>query len=174
GGTFTSDSKKKVLLVGDSFAQDFANMAHEAGAWDGAQIRTVYVPAACQMADVAEDVSEHIASVDWPICAKFPNIQSSASLIGQAEIVVLAAQWKLWSARLLPQTISNMGLRANQQLFVIGLKRFPPVNIRNLLDGGDAGRAAFRYRITEDVSKINPLLATSLPSGFFLDHIHIV
>ncbi|WP_298012503.1 acyltransferase family protein [uncultured Castellaniella sp.] len=173
-GAFTPDAKRKVLLMGDSYAQDFANMAHEAGAWHDAQVRTVYVPAICQMVDVEEDVSEHIAPIDRPVCADAPSVRSSMSLIGQADIVVLAASWKEWSARLLPRTISHMGLRADQRLFVIGPKHYPPVDIRKLLARGDIGRAARRVRVPEGVSKVNRLLAMSLPPDVFVDQIHIV
>lgn len=174
GGAFASGSKRKVLILGDSFAQDFANMMHEAGAWKDAQVRTVYIPAACQMVDVSEDTHEHVPPIYRPLCARSSSIRSSISLIGQADIVVLAAKWKQWSVELLPKTIFNMHLRTDQRLFVIGPKQFQHVNIRRLLARGDAGRAERRSQVPSDVSETNRLLEMSLSPNVFVDQIHII
>jgi hypothetical protein len=160
--------------MGDSFAQDFANMANEAGAWADAQVRTIYVPAICQMAYVPEDVSEHIAPIDRPGCARNPDIRSSMQQIAQADIVVLAALWAPWAARLLPQTVANMNLRPDQRLFVVGPKRFVGVNVRRLLSLGEAGRAAQRHQVPPKVSEVNAMLKAGLPAGVFIDQIGIV
>ncbi|MGA0582319.1 MAG: acyltransferase family protein [Castellaniella sp.] len=173
-GKFTSGPQRKVLIMGDSYAQDFANMAHEVGAWRDAQIRTIYVPVVCQMVDVAEDVSDHIAAINRPGCASNPNIRSSIQQIGQADIVVLAANWRQWSARLLPQTISNMHLRPDQRLFVVGPKNFGHVNIRHLLSLDEADRAALRHVVRSEISTANAILKNGLPKTVFVDQIEIV
>lgn len=173
-GAFAPGPQRKIALLGDSYAQDFANMMHGANAWEDTQLRTVYVPTACQMADVEEDVREYIAPVDRPVCADFPNIRSSMALIRQADVVVLAARWKPWAAKLLPRTIANMHLRPQQRLFVVGPKDFGDVNIRGLLALGVSGRSAQRHRVSSAISEANAILKSSLPDDVFIDQIRIV
>src|SRR5690606_11475974 len=65
-GAFEPGPKRKILILGDSFAQDFANVVHESGHWADSQIRTVYIPVVCQMVDVGQETSHYIAAVDRP------------------------------------------------------------------------------------------------------------
>lgn len=173
-GEFANGEKRKVLILGDSYAQDFANMVHETGRWKDYQIRTVYIPAICQISKVDEDVSQYILPADRPTCAHQENLQSSASLIRQADVVVLAAQWAEWAAQRLPATIANLHLRSDQRLIVIGTKEFGHINIRQMLALGEAGRAALRHSISVKALEVNSLMKRSLPSDVFVDQLHIV
>ncbi|MGB3423186.1 MAG: acyltransferase family protein [Castellaniella sp.] len=173
-GAFTPGAERKVLILGDSHAQDFSNMAYEAGAWQDAQIRTIYIPVICQMTYVEEDISEHIDPINRPGCARNPTIRSSMLQIGQADVVVLAASWVPWSAELLPQTIVNMHLRPDQHLLVVGPKSFGAIDIRRLLALGRDGRAALRSPVDPAVSQANAILKRGLPAEVFVDQIEII
>jgi peptidoglycan/LPS O-acetylase OafA/YrhL len=173
-GGFKPGTERKVLILGDSYAQDFVNMAYEADAWRDAQIRTIYIPTICQMTYVDGDISEHIDPINRPGCARNPTIRSSMLQIGQADIVVLAAAWAPWSAELLPQTITNMNLRPKQRLFVVGPKNFGKVDIRRFLALGKEGRAGLRTTIKPLISKANMILERSLPADVFVDQIKII
>ncbi len=173
-GPFVSDGARKILVIGDSYAQDFVNMAYESGAWRDAQIRTVYVPTTCQMVYAKHDTSMYISPVDRSGCARNPNIESSMGLIGRADIIVLAASWKKWSAELLPQTINNMHLSPEQHLFVIGPKSFGPVNIRRLIALGSRGRSMFSNSVRDITLEANEALRKNIPKNVFVDQIRIV
>ncbi|MGE4450411.1 acyltransferase family protein [Castellaniella sp.] len=173
-GNFILDPRKKILIIGDSFSQDFFNMMYEVDAWHGAQVRTVYIPYVCQIANAKEDARKYIAPVDEPICVDVPDIRSLIALIKQADVIVLAARWKIWSAELLPQTIVSMDLSANQSVFVLGPKEFSPVDIHKLLRLSTAARSAQRHQISDEISAVNRVLAANLSPGVFIDQIHVV
>ncbi len=171
---FQSDSRRKILIVGDSYAQDFANVVHESGHWEDAQIRTVYIPVVCQMVDVDQDITHYIAPIDRPTCISNPTIRSTKPLIAQADVVVLASSWMKWSAQLLPQTIANMDIRTDQRLFVVGPKSFGAVNVRQLLAMGEKHRAAMRHEPPDDVLEINTILKNGLKPEIFVDQVTII
>lgn len=173
-GPFASSDARKVLVIGDSYAQDFINMVYEADVWQDAQIRTVYVPTTCQMVYVNQDTSMYISPVDRPGCAKNPNLQSSMGLIEQADVIVLAASWKKWSADLLSQSIDNMNLRVGQRLFVIGPKSFGPIKIRNLISIGPQGRSIFRNPVRAVTVEANEALRANISKDILVDQILIV
>lgn len=173
-GEFTDNQQRKILVMGDSFAQDFVNMAHEAGVWTNDQIRTVYIPAVCQMASDEKFINEFVAEINRPICSRGPNITSSMAKIEQADIIVLAASWAKWSARLLPRTIASMNLQANQSLFVIGSKNFGDINIPKLMSMSMAERMEERIQISSEVSEVNMILKNNIPADIFVDQVEIV
>lgn len=173
-GPFDPSTAPRVLVLGDSYAQDFVNMMYEAGQAQNVQIRTVYIPVICQMAYVPEDTTEFISPIDKPSCAKLPTLQSSRNLIEQADVIVLAASWRKWSASRLPETIANMALRADQRLLVIGSKSFGPVNVRQLIQTGRAARLAERRTVGDSVSEVNALMGEALPKEVFIDQIRAV
>ncbi|MBV2181866.1 MAG: acyltransferase [Castellaniella sp.] len=173
-GVFSNGTYSRILVIGDSFAQDFVNMVAESGSWPAAQIRTVYIPVICQMSAVKQDVSKFIAQSDQPGCARSPNIVSSMPLIQKADVIVLAAHWAKWSAELLPETIRNMRLRSDQRLFVVGSKNFSPVNVRQFLSLGPSGREGVSHRVAPSVSEVNSILRNELPANVFVDQVRIV
>lgn len=173
-GKFDSSTNTKILIVGDSYAQDFANIVYEAGQFKGAQIRTVYIPAICQLVDVSEDITQFVLPVNRTVCTNFPNIQSSKNLIRQADVVILAASWRKWSASRLPETITNMALRADQRLLVIGSKSFGSVNVRQLIQMSRDARLAERRTVRDSISEVNALMRKTLPKEVFVDQIRAV
>ncbi|WP_368647870.1 acyltransferase family protein [Castellaniella ginsengisoli] len=173
-GVFAPGAERKILILGDSHAQDFVNMVYEAGVWQDAQIRTIYIPTICQMSYVEEDVSKNIAPINRPACARNPTIRSSMPQIREADIVVMVSSWQSWSAELMPRTISNMNLRSDQHLFVVGPKSFGEVDIHRLLALGKDSRAALRNKINSEVFRANAILKRGLPGEVFVDQVEII
>ncbi|OXR50240.1 hypothetical protein PuT2_05640 [Pusillimonas sp. T2] len=168
---FVSDSRRKVLILGDSFAEDFVNVIYESGRWEDAQIRTVYIPAVCQIVDVEQSVIQYIAVVDRPACARNPTVRSSKALVEQADIVILAASWSKWAAELLPETIEKMSLESDQRLFVIGPKSFGTVNIAELLALGEVSRGSIRHQPSAEILEVNRILGEGVRPESFVDQI---
>lgn len=169
-GPFTDRPGKKVLVIGDSYGQDFANMVFEAGAWQDAEVRSVTVPFECQVVYVDRDVSSYIPGNKRPLC-ETNRIKRAMDQVQEADIIILVSRWQKWAAELLPQTIAHMKLRPDQRLFVIGPKDFGPVDIRELLALGREGRLAKRQLVPDSVLQVNDLLKRTLPKEVFVDQI---
>lgn len=156
---FAPDPGRRVLVIGDSQAQDFVNMMAEAGAWRDAQVRTIYIRAACQPVWVNEDIGKYIAAVDRYRCPDEPTMEKSRAMITEADTLVLAANWQLWSASRLAETIDKLDLRADQRLIVVGPKRFAVPDVRKLEAMNPDERARLRYSVEAERLRVNAILA---------------
>lgn len=166
---------RKIVVIGDSFAQDFTNMYHEAGAWGEDQVRTVYIPAVCQITLLpGDDAEQYIIPAERSRCAHESTVKKVLPLIRQADVVVMAANWKLWSAERLPVTLAAIKLREDQKLFVIGPKEFGFYSASALLQLGDDGRMSARHHVSSELLRVNQTLRSVLPAEVFVDQIALV
>lgn len=87
--------------------------------------------------------------------------------IKQADVVILAANWKLWSAQRLPTTVQNLQINAPQKLFVIGRKNFGKPNLRKYLHLSDNELRQLRNPVYGVQRKINQIMKQTLPERMF-------
>ena len=120
---FIANGKKKILIIGDSHAQDFLNGVHENSYLTQYQISTRYIPTRCQIY-LGNNTAKFIKPVDKALCAKSDNLLLAKKQIAEADVVILSSKWRDWSAKALPQTIKNLKLSKKQKLIVIGTKSF--------------------------------------------------
>lgn len=121
---FSTENKRKVLMIGDSYAQDFFNISREASWFDKDEVVFIGIPVVCQVVLVKEDVSRFIQPKHQQYCIDNGGIKSALSLINNADIIFIANSWKKWAVERLPETIKNLHLR-NQKLYIVGSKSFP-------------------------------------------------
>ncbi|PID48928.1 MAG: hypothetical protein CR991_09330 [Proteobacteria bacterium] len=163
------DSRKKALIVGDSFAQDFTNVVLESGALDDYQLAVRYLPTRCQMYLGPEDISAFILPSDRQLCADADNLEQAKAQIKAADVVILVSNWKEWSAKRLPTTIKHLQLSPEQTLRVIGRKSFGRINVRHYLRESDAELAKARIPVDDYQTKINDLMKRTLSPSIFVD-----
>lgn len=172
---FEPGDQRRVLVIGDSQAQDFVNIAYEAGAWQTDQVRTVYVPAVCQLVWADEDVSANIPAADRHLCVNARTLENSLPQIQQADVVFLVANWHAWSATRLRQSIQHLRLREDQRLFVLGPKFFAPPDLRKMMRMTAKERANVRYVPNEERQSINEIVRKNVAGlGTFIDVIDVV
>jgi len=102
------DPRKKMLVIGDSHAQDFYNALVENGVDQRYQISTRRIPAICGVYLGSENINHLIKKKHLPNCQKSDTLAEAMPQIKQADVVILAANWKFWSAQRLPTTIENL------------------------------------------------------------------
>ena len=127
----SKDPRKKLLIIGDSQAQDFVNSAMEHQSLNSYQVRTRHIPAKCQPY-LGDPLQSGVESKDKAFCESVETLNKSKAQIAEADIVILAALWREWAASQLPQTIANLQLGAKQKLVcwaVRALARYPYVTI---------------------------------------------
>lgn len=165
---FTSPNKKKVLIIGDSHAQDFLNSVYESGSLKNYQISTRYIPTRCQVF-LGGNMNHFIKLKDKALCAKSDNLSQTKEQIVQADFVILVARWKDWSAKALPQTIKNLKLAPEQKLFVVGRKSFGKINVKNYLRMSEEKLGSLRNKVETQHSSINNIMKNSLSSDVFIN-----
>ena len=137
-------SGRKVLILGDSHALDFWNMARENGAFARDRLALAYVFTECQVVLGDPAAAEFQAPADRAACAGWKGAGSTVALAREADVVIIVANWRPWAAQRLPTTLASFGFRPGQEVLVVGPKSFRGVNLRRLVGADPAGFAAIR------------------------------
>lgn len=170
---FKDSSTKNVLIIGDSHAQDFFNSVRESGYWKNYQLSTRYIPTRCQIF-LGEKGKQYIVPRDKVFCAEADSLHKARAQISEADIVILAANWKDWSAALLPSTLSQLHLKPQQKLFILGRKNFGKVRIRKLLRMSEATLSTLKNPVDDQQVAINQRLRKTLPPSIFIDQQQLI
>jgi hypothetical protein len=164
----SNDTKKKALIIGDSHAQDFFNSVLESNSLTQYQIRTRYIPTGCQPF-IGEETKLLILPKDQASCETADNLHLAKGQISQADVVILVANWKEWSAAQLPHTIKALHLNTQQKLIIIGRKSFGKISIRRYLRLPNKKLLSLRNKPDAVQMKINTLMKNSLSKDIFVD-----
>jgi len=165
---FDQAGKKKALIIGDSHAQDFLNAIVEGNFLSSYQISTRYIPVRCQVF-LGGNGAQHIAAKDKNFCAGSDSLSQAKEQINKADLIILVANWKKWSAKQLPQTIANLDLKPSQKLFVIGRKSFGKISVRKYLRMSAEELASLRNQPEAQHMEINQLMKQTLSKEIFVD-----
>lgn len=165
---FDSDVKKKALIIGDSHAQDFLNGVLENGYLQNYQISTRYIPTRCQIY-LGKKTAQYIKPKDKVLCSKSDNLSQAKKQIAEADLIILAASWKEWAAKELPQTINNLGLTSQQKLLVVGRKSFGRISIRHYLRLPEEKLRSLRNQVDVHQNKVNKIMSKTLDKSQFVD-----
>jgi len=168
-----TDTKKKALIIGDSHAQDFFNSVLESNSLTQYQIRTRYIPTGCQPF-IGEETASFILPKDQALCETADNLLLAKEQIAQADVIILVANWKEWSAAQLPHTIKALQLNTHQKLVVIGRKSFGKISIRRYLRLPSKKLVSLRNKPDAVQMKINMLMKNSLDKEVFVDLHNII
>ena len=168
-----ADPRKKLLIIGDSQAQDFVNSATEHRFLDGFQVRTRHIPAKCQPF-LGNPSQSGVEAKDRAFCESVETLDKSKKQIDNADIVILAALWRDWAVQQLPQTINNLNLSETQKLVVLGRKSFGKISLRHYLRMSEDKRKALRNPINEDFLNANQLMKQGLPADMFVDQYALI
>ena len=165
-------SKKKVLLIGDSFAQDTLNAVHEAGLAREIEFSTWHIFAACGNLFIEPTkLLEHIPGDFHANCRKsnlFTN-QTLRKRMAEADEIWFASSWSDWQATLAAESITNLQAIYKKRLIFFGTKSFGDVDARRLLKLPPAQRIEQRAPIKVERLKINEQLKRSAARATFID-----
>ena len=163
-----SNDKRKAILIGDSHAQDFLNMITEAKRLENYQISTVHIVTQCQPY-YGNNLNQFINTKDRRFCENGFSIGKSIDRIKQADLVILAANWKEWAIKQLPVTIKNLALNDQQELLIMGRKNLGKISIRHFLRMPEEKRIAHRNKVDKEQVRLNQLMHKTLKNVKWID-----
>ena len=132
------DNSPNILIIGDSFGQDFTNILYENGIIEQLSLSTYYIPTRCGNVFTSEDVSQFIPERQRISCVSPARYENSRvlELIPQADQIWLTSLWWEWTFDYLPQTIENISALTNAEILVIGRKNFGQRSLSDFRRGG--------------------------------------
>lgn len=161
-------AKTKILIIGDSHAQDFLNSIAENKLLTNSQIRTRYIPTRCQIF-LGPTSKRKWLKGDSDLCAKSDSLASAKAQITNADVIILAAMWRKWAVVQLPQTLKNLNISPNQKLIVIGRRSFLNIN-KNKIEGlSDKQLRSIQEQVDIHQLDINKLMSERLDKAIFID-----
>ncbi len=168
---FKQDARLKVLVVGDSYGQDFINMLAENGALDHVSVSTHQVVARCGNLYLKTNFMHHIKDSDLPACIKagwYGGKQIQENL-KQADVMFLVSSWIPWTAKLLPESIDNLKKDFDAKILLIGTKFFGEVKPRQYLGWSDEKKRSLRNSIEGHATDANRSMSKDIDHEIFID-----
>jgi len=173
---FTADSpKRKVLLIGDSVAQDLINaLSTQAEAqqfqWSTRHIYdlcgNLYLPRASFASEISP--SRCVGSVGL-----VEDLQLEARLL-EADEIWLASNWPLWVAKRLPQSIAALSAKFHKPVLVFGPRNFGYFRLEQFMNKTASTRAGLRNPIDPTVLAVSSVLRQTIAPTQYVDVLQIL
>ena len=158
---FNSAMPRKVLIIGDSFAQDLTNAAFERELDTQISFSTFYVHNRCGVLLVDPSrLAEHRSGA----CADTNPLESRAELrqrMREADEVWVASAWREWNLPFMAESLEALQAR-NPELVVFGRKSVGDVREGQLVFQGVEGWQRAQP-IDPEVAKVNAALRERIP-----------
>lgn len=167
-----ADGRRRILIIGDSFAQDLVNAIAASAVGRDIQMSTRHIGHECG------DLFIEQAIVSSKIRDEFQHDCAGKGLFDDAELrklmlaadeVWFAARWQLWQASMIPQSLANVVAYTSKPVRVFGRKDFGSVSVKALLATPKAARWATVNPVNPETGKINAALRAGMQSGVFID-----
>jgi peptidoglycan/LPS O-acetylase OafA/YrhL len=124
---FTQYQKNNILIIGDSQAQDFLNMALENNYFSGYNVRTFNFREECYLLFLPDDIKAKYLDK-----LKKCNNKIDGNIIKYAESVFMVNSWPEWILEEMPFIISNKAFD-EKKIYIVGPKNFGSINVSKYL-----------------------------------------
>jgi peptidoglycan/LPS O-acetylase OafA/YrhL len=169
---FDLDNKKtKVLVIGDSYAEDLINSMYEAGLDENYQFSTRHISKKCGNLYLPFDsFKKNVNSEDVAFCEKKALTTDSElkKIIANADEIWFASAWQYWQAELIQESLNNVDVY-KKKIRVFGLKSFGDIDIKKILASKAKDRSSLNNKPSKDSIKTNQFLRSNLKSEVFVD-----
>jgi peptidoglycan/LPS O-acetylase OafA/YrhL len=173
------DMRRRVLIIGDSYAQDLVNSIFEIGADEHWQISTKYVSNGCgNLFLPREEFTQMVGSYMKQQCAKEASSFGFGELYGDqklrrlmldADEIWYASKWLAWEAKLISTSVQNTVRHSANSVKVFGRKNLGSVNIRYFLSKNIDERISIRSSVDPETIEVNILMRERLGFPIFVD-----
>lgn len=168
---FNGSDQKKVLIIGDSYAEDLLNALQESTLSTQLQLSTYHVSPRCGNLFIEKDFSQSLRDVDRPSCIKegwYGNTRL-LELMREADAIWLASSWQYWQVELLKESIQNIKNKFSGEVVVFGRKNFGTINMKDILRVSPGNRREIRSTMSGENMRVNQFMRTVIPEETFID-----
>jgi peptidoglycan/LPS O-acetylase OafA/YrhL len=166
------DPRPKILLMGDSYAEDLTNALHESGLLRHLQLSTHHISRDCgnlfleQRTFVDKLEQEHRGA-----CAGkgIYEDQTMRAMMREADEVWFASAWMPWQAELVAESLASAQTFTGDPVRIFGRKHLGDVHARQLLALPPVERYRVRDAIPQWTIKVNDTMRRALPREVFID-----
>jgi peptidoglycan/LPS O-acetylase OafA/YrhL len=168
---FSVDERKKVLLIGDSYAEDLTNVVFESKLINNIQISTHYISRSCGNLSQRFDLNKYIPMEDISVCIRngWYGQKSIQPQLINADEIWLASDWPYWTAEKLNESINNLQSKYKKKVFVFGVKDFGKIIPKELIRIPFNERMNLKHSALTDKKIINNYMREKISSDNYID-----
>ena len=166
------EGKIKVLLVGDSYAQDLTNAVYESDLIQKVSVSTWYIPGLCGNVYIPlKEKKKFIPISDLSRCVNTDYFENRdfIKLLQSADEVWFASDWGFWEIELIKNGLANVKEVTNADIRVFGRKDFPIFKPRKYLGLSDKERAMFSESINVEMIEHNQIFSDMVKDYDYID-----
>jgi len=173
---FVTDGKRRILLIGDSFAKDLTNVVFESGLEEHIQISTHFISAACGNIVQPFDLIKYVPPEQMSACIRngWYEKDSIQRQLVEADEIWLASRWPQWVAEKLYESIGKLELDYKKPVLVFGVKDFGRVSPKELLAIPFGDRIRLTQKASAENESINTFMREAIPSKYLIDLMNLV
>lgn len=167
-----NSSKAKILIIGDSYAQDLVNALYESKLNSNLQIITRHISKRCGNLFIEQSIFiQHIKDVDVTACRKQRLFEDKSlrNTILAADEVWMASSWQDWQAELIEQSVKSLKTFSKKKVIVFGLKTVGKINPRKLLELDEIKRSTLKNPLPIEPMYVNRKMKNKLLGHEFVD-----
>ena len=161
---FDEGELKRVVVVGDSFAKDFLNIAIESNRFVDVQFSTRQVNSECGnlYLDDYSVIESYIPKNKLARCRLLGwyGGEDLRDILNNADEIWLAAAWRSWVVDYLPISIERLSEDFNVPVRVFGIKSFGSIYPYELLSIPASRRSAYTQRANHESIQVSSHLST--------------
>jgi len=172
GVDFATNEKIKILVVGDSYAEDLINAIYENGLDEQLELSFHKIFAGCGNLYLDEDFSEHIPPRKLSYCRKTGWYEKSGvrDRIERSDVIWLASAWTDWETELIPRSVENLISDYGDKVLVFGTKHFGRMNLRQIVLAAQSQEISdLHNRPLDERIHINERMKNSAYASRFVD-----
>ncbi len=168
---FSRDGRLKVLIVGDSFGQDFINMLAENGALDHVSLSTHMIDAYCGNLYVETRFRQNIEGSKLAKCVRhgWYRGEQIRENLKQADVVFLVSSWTPWVAKLVPESVDKLKREFDARIILVGRKFFGAVNPSQYIGWADEKKRSLRNSTEGVHTEVNQMMSKKIDRETFVD-----
>ena len=153
-------SKKNILVMGDSHAQDFINMVYENDYFMDYNVRTQDFNIECY--------SKFIKTKNETVKSKIKKCKTKIpENLNYSDIIFFVNVWEDWLVDNFNEIINNE-IFNNKKIYIIGVKNFGKINIKKLINLSNKERLNYKFKLDYKWIKIDEKLKSSLPPEIYV------
>jgi peptidoglycan/LPS O-acetylase OafA/YrhL len=162
---FNAKPTPKLLIIGDSFAQDVYNILNESGRLHNIDVITHYIPMPCHnVAYKLSGIDDMVSNEYKKQCDKIIRIGDRRlnARISSADGVIVSSRWVDYTAKEAPNLLNEIDLIDEKNTLFVGIKVFGSLAAIELLSSKNQKLHIVHKKVDPSISTINKKMHSSL------------
>lgn len=158
---FKNNNLKNILIIGDSYAQDFTNIFLETNNESYFNISTKYISVECLNLYINKRLIKDLRPNKCNSLSQLYD-EDLLELIKKSDVIYLSSYWNNLTSKFLDLSVKNIENISNAKIYVIGLKNFRKISVRDILNMEKSQKYNLNFEISNQKIRINETLINKL------------